>query len=184
MATDQRLRLLSAAFDFTSHAPKGRKVLMAARVLFNSPMPGEAREIPAQVPGAKVAGGRVHGPLLSNRHLLEIATWNTGEASDLRARGTRSHAEHQFYMFMQGRAFDQIEAELSHSPCTGCCDLLAGLIRGRKVSATLRWAKQYQWGVQATNLYSLNELIRAGWKLAAPGTAIPPGTAGLPIQLL
>jgi hypothetical protein len=184
MPTHPGLKLLSAAFDFTSPPPKGRIVTMAARAVMTKPLPGVAREFPALDPGAKVPGGRVHAVRLNDPKLLEIATWNTGEASDLRAYGTRSHAESQFYEFMRDKEFEKVEIEMSHSPCTGCCDILAGLLRGKKVQAELRWAKPYEWGIQATNRQSLSALLTAGWTLAAAASAIPSDAQGLPIVRL
>lgn len=184
MARDARLKLLTAAFDFTSPPPKGRSVTMAARVLFCDAMSADARDIQAQDPGARVPGGRAHGPVAQNPKLLEIATWNTGKPSDLREYGTRTHAENQFYEFMRGKKFDHVDIELSHSPCTGCCDLLAGLLRGSKATGTLCWARPYEWGIQATTSFALMELLKAGWKLAAPADAIPGGATGLPIRRL
>ena len=125
----------------------------------------------------------MHAIRINDPNSLEIAAWNTGRSSDLREYGNRSHAENQFYEFLQGKEFSQIEIEISHSPCTACCDLLVGLLRDRNISGTLRWAQAYEWGVQATNRQALIELLK-DWKLAAPESAIPANARNLPIERL
>ena len=57
-------------------------------------------------------------------------------------------------------------------------------MRRKKVSATLRWAKPYEWGRQATNRQSLKKLLKVEWKLAAPERAVPPDALDLPIERL
>ena len=65
-------------------------------------------------------------------------TWNTGEASDLRRDGNKTHAEAQFFNFIRDKVFDSIEIEISHSPCTACIDMLAGWLRNiREHGATV-----------------------------------------------
>jgi hypothetical protein len=118
MPRDQRLKMLSQAFDRISPPPRGRSVLMVARIVTKTPIGGVAREFPAQDPGARVPGGRVHAILINDPNFLEIATWNTGQPSDLRKTGNRSHAENQFYEFMRDKEFSKVEIEISHSPCT------------------------------------------------------------------
>lgn len=184
MSKDECLKIMRKAFDHTSPPPRGRSVKLIARIMMKAPIGGTAHEFPAQDPGAKVPGGRVHAIRINDPHLLEIATWNTGEASDLRKYGTLTHAENQFYEFVRATEFTQVEIEISHSPCTGCSDMLAGLLRGRNIPAILRWAKPYEWGVQATNRQSLSELLQAGWKLAAPESAIPANALDLPVERL
>jgi hypothetical protein len=176
--------LADGAFDRTSPPPSGRSVLMVARIVTKMPIGGVAREFPAQDPGARVPGGRVHAIRINDPNFLEVATWNTGRPSDLRETGNRSHAEKQFYEFVQDKAFSQVEIEISHSPCTACCDLLAGLLRGQKVPAILRWGQPYEWGVQATNRQALTDLLKVEWKLAAPASAIPGDALDLPIGRL
>src|SRR5687767_13918174 len=141
MLRDERLKMMNKAFDHTSPPPKGRIVTMVARVAMKKGLGGVAREFPACDRGAKVPGGRVHAVWIDNPNLLAIATWNTGEASDLGLYGTRSHAENQFCEFIGDREFERVEVDISHSPCTGCCDMLAGLLKGKKVPAVLRWAR-------------------------------------------
>jgi hypothetical protein len=157
---------------------------MVARIVTTTPIGGVAREFTAQDRGAGVPGGRVHAILINDPNFLEIATWNTGQPSDLRETGNRSHAEKQFYEFVQDKEFSKVETEISHSPCTVCCDMLAGVPRGRKLPAALRWGQLYEWGVQATNRQSLVDLLKVGWKLAAPESAIPADALDLSIERL
>jgi hypothetical protein len=86
--------------------------------------------------GARVGGGRILPISITQPNALEVVTWNTGEASDLRKVGNRSHAEAQFFEFIRDRTFDSIEIEISHSPCTACIDMLAGWLRKRMESGT------------------------------------------------
>ncbi|MBL6614707.1 MAG: hypothetical protein ISP49_04525 [Reyranella sp.] len=180
-------------------------VTMVARV---TPAPGVGiRDLPALDPGAGIAGGTVLPTWIAGG-ALEIVTWNTGEASDLRRYGNRSHAEAQFYEFMRDRDFTSIEIEISHSPCTACADMLAGLLNSMKaraasvlrgpnrrvgkrilvgsatdtarpIPATLRWGTLFETPPQATTPQSLRQLQAAGWRMAAPRTAIP-NDAGTP----
>jgi hypothetical protein len=85
---------------------------------------------------------------------------------------------------MRDKEFSKVEIEISHSPCTACCDLLAGLLRGKKVPAALRWGQPYEWGLQATNRQSLVDLLKVDWRLAAPSSALPTDALDLPIERL
>lgn len=184
---------------------------MAARV---SPALGVGvRQLRALDDGAKVPGGQVLPIWLNTVAALEIVTWNTGEASDLRKYGNKTHAEAQFFEFIRDKAFDSIEIEITHSPCTACIDMLAGWLRnirakGAMVSrepnrrvgsriyvgsavtklpdfpAIIRWGKLYDMPPQATTWQYLGDLYNAGWQLVAPGTALPAGSGDVPVRLL
>jgi hypothetical protein len=184
---------------------------MAARV---TPALGVGlRELSALDRGAKVPGGRILPIWIDKAEALEIVAWNTGEASDLRKYGNKTHAEAQFFGFLREKAFDSIEIEISHSPCTACIDMLTGWLRdirsqGATVSrepnrrvgkriyvgseitklpdlpAVIRWGKLYDMPPQATTWEYLGDLHKAGWKLMAPGSALPPGIGSAPVTLL
>ena len=186
---------------------------MAAR-LMPRPQPDErATELRALDDGANIPGGRFGPAWIDAREYLEIVTWNTGEASDLRRYGNKTHAEAQFFDFIRDRTFNSIEIEISHSPCTACTDMLAGWLRNvrrkgassssqpnrrvgnrvyissavitpKDVSAVIRWGKLYDTPPQATTWHSLLDLHKAGWQLAAPGTALPSGTGDAPVRPL
>jgi hypothetical protein len=211
MAIDRRLLMLQQALRRSSPPPSGRVVVMAARV---TPASGVGiRELAALDPGARIAGGRVLPIWIDDSDALEIITWNTGEASDLRQYGNRSHAEAQFHEFMRGREFTSIEIEISHSPCTACADMLVGLLKNIRakgstvtraanrrvgqriyigsavttagsVPAALRWGELYDMPPQATTPQCLRELQSAGWQLAAPRSAIPTAAGTPAITLL
>jgi hypothetical protein len=206
MAVDRRLLKLQGALRRCSTQPPNRIVTMVARV---TPGLGVGiRDLPALDSGAGIAGGTVLPTWIDGPGALEIVTWNTGEASDLRRYGNRSHAEAQFYEFMQGHDFTSIDIEISHSPCTACADMLADLLKSMKtrgttvlrganrrvgqrilvgsaidkppaIPATLRWGALFETPPQATTPQSLRELHAAGWRMAAPRTAIP-NDAGTP----
>ena len=206
MAVDRRLLKLQEALRRCSAQPPNRIVTMVARV---TPALGVGiRDLPALDRGAGIAGGTVLPTWIDGSGALEIVTWNTGEASDLRRYGNRSHAEAQFYEFMRGREFTSIDIEISHSPCTACADMLAGLLKSMKakgttvsrgpshragqkiyvgsaittpptIPATLRWGALFEMPPQATTPQSLRELHAVGWHMAAPRTAIP-NHAGTP----
>ena len=206
MAVDRRLLKLQEALRRCSAPPPGRIVTMVARV---TPALGVGiRDLPALDSGARMPGGRVLPTWIEGTGALEIVTWNTGEASDLRRYGNRSHAEAQFYEFMRGREFTSVDIEISHSPCTACADMLAGLLRSMKakgttvapgpnrrvgqrvyvgsaiktppnIPATLRWGALFETPPQATTPQSLRELHAVGWHMAAPRSAIP-NDAGTP----
>jgi hypothetical protein len=160
-------------------------VLMVARIVTKTPIGVVAREISRSGSQAQeFLAGASHAILINDPNFLEIATWNTGQPSDLRQTGNRSHAENQFYEFMRDKEFSKIEIEISHSPRTACCDLLAGLLRGKKVPAALRWGQPYEWGLQSTNRQSLVDLLRVDWRLAAPASALPTDALDLPIERL
>jgi hypothetical protein len=191
--------------------PDGRTVVMAARV---TPALGVGlRELSALDQGAKVLGGRILPIWINKTEALEIVTWNTGEASDLRKYGNKSHAEAQFFGFIREKAFDSIEIEISHSPCTACIDMLTGWLRNIRsqgaavsrepdrrvgnriyvgsqitkppdVPAVIRWGKLYDMPPQATTWEYLGDLHKVGWKLMAPGTALPPGVGSAPVTLI
>jgi hypothetical protein len=184
---------------------------MAARV---TPALGVGiRELRALDEGAKVPGGRVLPFWINMAEALEIVTWNTGEAFDLRKYGNKTHAEAQFSQFVRDKAFNSVEIEISHSPCTACIDMLAGWLRNIRVlgatvsrepnrrvgnrvyvgsevrklpdvPAILRWGTLYDMPPQATTWQYLGELHNAGWQFAAPGTALPGGTGDAPVRLL
>jgi hypothetical protein len=207
MAVDRRLLKLQEALRRCSAQPPNRIVTMVARVV--TPALGVGiRDLPALDGGAGIAGGTVLPTWIGGSGALEIVTWNTGEASDLRRYGNRSHAEAQFYEFMRGREFTSIDIEISHSPCTACADMLAGLLKSMKakgttvsrgpsrrvgqrihvgsavnaspaIPATLRWGALFETPPQATTPQSLRELHAVGWRMAAPRTAIP-NDAGTP----
>jgi hypothetical protein len=86
-----RLLTLHEALGQCSSRPANRMVVMVARV--TPAFDVENLELPALDRGAVILGGRVR-PIPDG---LEIVTWNTGEASDLRRYGNRSHAEAQFF---------------------------------------------------------------------------------------
>ena len=210
VAIDRRLVMLNEVLRRTAPPPPGRVVVMAARI---TPTFGVGpREFPALDTGARVPAGRVL-PIIGSTGALDVLTWNTGEASDLRQYGNITHAERQFVEFMRGRDFTSIEIELSHSPCTACADTLAGWLKtvraqGATVSrapsrrvegriligspvveeldrqAALRWGQLYATPPQATNWACLGGLQAAGWSLAAPGTALPIGTGAARVRLL
>ena len=133
MAADRRLLKLHEALRRCS-APPNRVVTMVARV---TPALGVGiRDLPALDRGAGIPGGRVLPVWMDGAGALEIVTWNTGEASDLRRYGNRSHAEAQFFEFMRDREFKSVDIEISHSPCTACADMLVGLLRSMKAKGT------------------------------------------------
>jgi hypothetical protein len=211
MAVDRRLVMLQEALRRCSPRPSNRIVTMVARV---TPATGVGiRDLPALDRGAKVSGGRVLPIWISGSGALEIVTWNTGEASDLRRYGNRSHAEAQFFEFMRDREFTGVEIEISHSPCTACADMLVGLLRSMKekgttvsqapnrrvgqrihvgsairtppsIPATLRWGELFDMPPQATTPQSLRELHAVGWQMAAPRAAIPSDPGTPNIKLL
>src|SRR5262245_20589374 len=182
MAVDRRLLKLHEALGRCSSRPSNRIVTMVARV---TPAFGVGiRDLPALDRGAKIPGGRVLPTWINGSGALEIVTWNTGEASDLRRYGNRSHAEAQFFEFMRDREFASVEIEISHSPCTACADMLVGLLRSMKekgttvsraparrvgqriyvgsatstppaIPATLRWGELFDVPPQATSPQSL-----------------------------
>ena len=208
MAVDRRLLKLHEALRRCSGQPPGRIVTMVARV---TPALGVGiRDLPALDRGAGIPGGRVLPTWIdgSGGGALEIVTWNTGEASDLRRYGNRSHAEAQFFEFMRDREFTSVDIEISHSPCTACADMLVGLLKSMKakgttvsrgpirrvgqriyvgaaietppaIPATLRWGALFETPPQATTPQSLRELQAVGWQMAAPRSAIP-NDAGTP----
>jgi hypothetical protein len=210
MAVDHRLGMLREAMQRAA-VPDGRTVVMAARV---TPAFGiGVRELRALDDGAKVPGGRVLPIWINMAETLEIVAWNTGEASDLRKYGNKTHAEAQFFEFIRNKEFDSIEIEISHSPCTACIDMLAGWLRNRRlqgaafsrepnrrvgnrvyvgsqrtklpdVQAIIRWGTLYDMPPQATTWQYIGDLHKAGWQLAAPGTALPGGTGDAPVRLL
>jgi hypothetical protein len=211
MAVDRRLLMLNQALRRSTPRPAGRVVVMATRV---TPAFGVGiRELPALDRGAGIPGGRVLPIWIDDSDTLEIVTWNTGKASDLREYGNRSHAEAQFFEFMRDREFTSVEIEISHSPCTACADMLAGLLKTMRVKGTtvtrapnrrvgqriyigsaiatgptlpaaLRWGELYDMPPQATTLQCLRELQNAGWQLAAPRSGIPIGAGTPAITLL
>jgi hypothetical protein len=77
---------------------------------------------------------------ITKTEALEIVAWNSGEASDLRSYGNKTHAEAQFFGLLREKAFDSIEIEISHSPCTACINMLTGWLR----SIRSRGAKVYR----------------------------------------
>jgi hypothetical protein len=126
MQIHRRLDMLREAVRRAS-VPDGRSVVLACRV---TPALGMgARHLPALDPGARIPGGRILPIWMNKAEMLEIVTWNTGEASDLKRYGNRTHAEAQLFAFLRDKAFDSIEIEISHSPCTACIDMLAGWLR-------------------------------------------------------
>jgi hypothetical protein len=205
MAADRRLLKLHEALRRCS-VPPNRVVTMVARV---TPALGVGiRDLPALDRGAKIPGGRVLPVWMDGTGTLEIVTWNTGEASDLRRYGNRSHAEAQFFEFMRDRDFKSVDIEISHSPCTACADMMVGLLKSMKakgmtvtpgttrrvgqriyvgsaiktppaIPATLRWGALFETPPQATTPQSLRGLHDVGWHMAAPRTAIP-NDAGTP----
>ena len=123
---DHRLQLLNQLEQRMPARPPGRKVVLGARVTSSAPFGVGSGGVKAKYPGARVAGGRVAVPLNPDKPMLEIMTWNTGEASDLKRYGNLTHAERQFVELMGEMPVDSVEVELSHSPCTACSDLLNG----------------------------------------------------------
>jgi hypothetical protein len=208
MAVDRRLLKLHEALRRCSSRPPNRIVTIVTMVARVTPALGVGiRDLPALDRGARIPGGRVL-PTWIGAGALEIVTWNTGEASDLRRYGNRSHAEAQFFEFMRDREFTSVEIEISHSHCTACADMLVGLLRSMKekgttvsqapnrrvgqriyvgsakrtppaIPAALRWGELFDMPPQATTPQSLRELHAVGWQMAAPRVAIPNG-AGTP----
>lgn len=206
MAADRRLVRLHEALRRCPAQPANRVVTMVARV---TPALGVGiRDLPALDRGAAIPGGTVLPTWIDGSGAQEIVTWNTGEASDLRRYGNRSHAEAQFFEFMRGREFTSVDIEISHSPCTACADMLVGLLKSMKakgttvsrapsrrvghrvyvgarietppdIPATLRWGALFETPPQATTPQSLRALQAVGWHMAAPRTAIP-NDAGTP----
>src|ERR1700722_11162864 len=106
MAVHHRLEMLSDAMR-RADVPAGRTVVMAARL---SPAEGiGTRALRPLEDGARAGGGRILPISITQPNALEVVTWNTGEASDLRKVGNRSHAE--FFEFIRDRTFDSIEIE-------------------------------------------------------------------------
>ena len=205
MAADRRLLKLHEALRRCS-APPSRVVTMVARV--TPALAVGIRDLPALDRGAGIPGGRVLPVWMDGAGTLEIVTWNTGEASDLRRYGNRSHAEAQFFEFMRDREFKSVDIEISHSPCTACADMMVGLLKSMKAKGTtvtqgtnrrvgqriyvgsaiktplaipamLRWGALFETPPQATTPQSLRALHDVGWQMAAPRTAIP-NDAGTP----
>jgi len=52
------------------------------------------------------------------------------------------------------------------------------------VPAIIRWGTLYDMPPQATMWANLNELHKVGWRLEAPGAALPGGTGNFPVRLL
>lgn len=211
MAVDRRLLGLHDALRRCSPRPSNRTVIMVARV---TPALGVGiRDLPALDRGARISGGRVLPTWIDGSGALDIVTWNTGEASDLRRYGNRSHAEAQFFEFMRDREFTSVAIEISHSPCTACADMLVGLLKSMKargttvsqapnrrvgqriyvgsamktapaIPATLRWGQLFDMPPQATTPQSLRELHAVGWQMAAPRAAIPDDPATPNVTLL
>jgi hypothetical protein len=53
-----------------------------------------------------------------------------------------------------------------------------------RIAARLAWAKLYDSPPQATTWAALDALHAAGWRLAAPRDALPPGEGLAPVALL
>ena len=210
MAVDHRLGMLHRALQRAA-VPDGRMVVMTARVAPASSV--GIRELRALDEGAKIPGGCLLPIWINTSQALEIVTWNTGETSDLRKYGNKTHAEAQLFEFIRDKVFDSIEIEISHSPRTACIDMLAGWLRNSRaqgatiskesnrragnriyvgsavtnlpeVRAVIRWGKLYDMPPQATTWQYLGDLYRGGWQLAAPGTALPGGTGDVPVRML
>ena len=209
---DRRLEMLTDIRSRIQIEP-GRVVVMAARVFCPEPIGAGPREISSVDEHARVPGGRVLPIWLDDTAAVEIVTWNTGEASDLRRYGNLTHAEKQFVRFMGDRAFTRVEVEISHSPCTACATMLASwlkearqkgrvvtqqpnrregrrvylgarVVRDPEIPAILRWGQLYTTPPQATGWPAIKELYDAGWRLAAPGTELPNGSGDVPVVLL
>lgn len=183
-----RLIRLHEALSRCPNQPDNRAVIMVARV--KPAFEVADLKLAALDPGARHGGGQV----LPMPGGLEIVTWNTGKAADLKRYGNRSHAEAQFYELMQKpgepgkiRDFSSIEIEISHSPCTACADMLVGLLRDMKakgtaglpakekfgwkdaaIPAALRWGELFSTPPQATTGPYLWKLHEEGWQMSAP----------------
>ena len=128
---DRRLGLLNQLEQGMPARPSGRAVVLAARIVSATPQAVGNRDIPAIDPGAGIPGGRVVLSSAKAATVLDIMAWNTGESSDLRHYGNRTHAENQLVQFLRATPVDSvgieaIDVELSHSPCTACADMLRG----------------------------------------------------------
>ena len=114
---------------------------------------------------------------------VRAVTWNTSPG-DLSPRGTHSHAEFQFYSWLNKHkeikaSIEMIELRnFDFSPCDACCDVLAKMlksIRGEQGKqsilreAHIYWTEHYEW----TTLGGIKALSSAGWTIHAPGSAYP-----------
>ena len=128
MAVHHRLEMLSAAMR-RADVPAGRTVVMAARL---SPAVGiGTRNLRPLDDGARVGGGRILPISITQPNALEVVTWNTGEASDLRKVGNRSHAEAQFLSSSATGPSTASKSRSATAHVPACIDMLAGWLRKR-----------------------------------------------------
>jgi hypothetical protein len=181
-------------------APRGRSVRVAAEITLDAPSPvGAATLLPVSESATVPRAGAVLARDPRRPMVMQVVTWNT---SDIYTSGNSSHGEHQLAAFVRhGLGADgmkrvrRIEVNLfSFSPCSTCSDELRALLRdigaarGRPFNAssgdaTLSWTRLYlgipPGGINRTSPQSINELTAAGWRLYAPGNALPTEGTGL-----
>ena len=174
-------------------APRGRSVRVMAELVLRGPSPvGAATLLPAGESATVPRGGAILRQDATRSNVLRAFTWNT---SDIFQAGNTSHAEHQLAGFLAGQGdvlsqTEQITVSIwNYSPCATCAEELARLLaragsaRGRAFNqgsseARIHWLTYYPGidlrGTNATSWDRLHEMQSAGWRLYAPGTAMPP----------
>jgi hypothetical protein len=182
-------------------APRGRSVRVAAEITLDAPsVVGAATLLPVADSATVPRGGAVLAQDPRRHNVVQVVTWNT---SDIYTTGNSSHAEHQLAAFIRhGLGTDgmkrvrRIEVNIfSFSPCSTCSDELRTLLRdigaarsrpfnASSDDAKLSWTTLYlgipPGGINRTTPQSINELSAAGWRLYAPGNALP--TAGADLE--
>ena len=154
--------------------------------------------IPAQ-PGEKDQSGTatpVGGMIFpESGGKIRLITWNT-DSGALQKYGNDTHAETQFLHWLRkmnevpaGKAVLQrvikIEAHLrDYSPC-GACGAMFPLISELLPNASskqLFWYQLYTGWASPTSKSTVADIQKTGWKVSAPGTEIPAGSA--PVHLV
>lgn len=181
-------------------APGGRSVRLAAQLTLTTTSPvGAAVILPASERATVPRGGAVLPSQPGRPDVIQAVTWNT---SDINTANNNSHAEHQLVTFIRGTVGKDDMKNVRRimvnmfalSPCSTCAEELSGLLReigaarGRPFDAgsgeaQLHWTQLYlgipPGGNNRTTPQSVNELTAAGWRLYAPGNALPTEGAGL-----